>query len=110
MRLSTKQIFVALLAATATTCAAEPTEEPSWRKLMFSFESVKPTDFIHLGDDGVLRHFNQSGAVLNFAPLSPQQISQALSDTSSRDTEADKEHFPKYSKVWMVVPSRILPS
>ncbi|PKX90129.1 uncharacterized protein P174DRAFT_289479 [Aspergillus novofumigatus IBT 16806] len=68
-------------------------KEPSWRDLMSSFESTDPTDFIHLGDDGVLRHFNESGAILNYAPLSPQQISQALSDTSSRDTAEDKGHF-----------------
>lgn len=60
---------------------------------MSSFESTNLTDFIHLGDDRVLRHFNESGAVLNYAPLSPQQISQALSDTSSRDTLENKEHF-----------------
>ncbi|KAE8312841.1 hypothetical protein BDV41DRAFT_577269 [Aspergillus transmontanensis] len=79
--------------ATAATCAATPTEEPSWRDLMRSFEIVNPTDFIHLGDDGVLRHFNESGTVLNYAPLSPQQITQMLSDTSSLDTEAEKEHL-----------------
>jgi hypothetical protein len=65
---------------------------------MSSFESTNPTDFIHLGDDGVLRHFNESDAVLNYAPLSPQQISQALSDTSSRDTKEDKEHLSQVFK------------
>ena len=61
---------------------------------MYSFEDVNPADFFHLGDDGVLRHFNESGAVLNYAPLSPQQISQALSDTSSSlDTAEKKEHL-----------------
>ncbi|KAF7169058.1 hypothetical protein CNMCM5623_001890 [Aspergillus felis] len=97
MRLTIEHIFAALLAAAAT-CAAAPTDEPSWRDLMSSFESINPTDFIHLGDDGVLRHFNESGAVLNYAPLSPQQISQALSDTSSRDTEEDKEHLSQVFK------------
>ncbi|GFF37923.1 lactobacillus up-regulated protein [Aspergillus lentulus] len=92
MRLTIKEIFSALHAAAAT-CAAAPTEEPSWRDLMSSFESTNLTDFIHLGDDRVLRHFNESGAVLNYAPLSPQQISQALSDTSSRDALEDKERF-----------------
>lgn len=60
---------------------------------MYSFENANPTDFFHLGDDGVLRHFNKSGAVLNYAPLSPQQISQSLSDTSSLDTAEKKQHF-----------------
>ncbi|KAK6824129.1 hypothetical protein RU639_004921 [Aspergillus parasiticus] len=92
MRLSVQKMFTALV-ATAATCAATPTEEPSWRDLMRSFEIVNPTDFIHLGDDGVLRHFNESGTVLNYAPLNPQQITQMLSDTSSLDTEAEKEHL-----------------
>lgn len=61
--------------------------------LLASFETAKPTDFFHLGDDGVLRHFNESGAVLEYAPLSPQQISQALSDTSSLNTAEEKEHL-----------------
>ena len=61
--------------------------------MLVSFENANPTDFFHLGDDGVLRHFNESGAVLNYAPLSPQQISQALSDTSSLNTAEEKEHL-----------------
>lgn len=65
---------------------------------MYSFESANSTDFFHLGDDGVLRHFNESGAVLNYAPLSPQQISQSLSDTSSLDAAEKKEHLSQVFK------------
>lgn len=43
--------------------------------------------------DGVLRHFNELGAVLNYEPLSPQQISQSFSDTSSLDAAEKKEHL-----------------
>ncbi|KAE8352572.1 hypothetical protein BDV28DRAFT_148924 [Aspergillus coremiiformis] len=93
MRLSIQQILATLVAAAAATCAAVPTEEPSWRDVLFSFENANPTDFFHLGNDGVLRHFSESGRVLNYAPLSPQQISQALSDTSSFSTAEEKEHL-----------------
>lgn len=62
-------------------------------EVLFSFEGANPTDFFHLGDDGVLRHFNESGTVLNYAQLSPPQISQALADTSSINTAEEKDHI-----------------
>ncbi|KAB8204089.1 hypothetical protein BDV34DRAFT_226830 [Aspergillus parasiticus] len=92
MRLSITRNFAILLAAAAT-CAAAPIEEPSWRDLLRSFQSA-PTDFLHLGDDGVLRHFNESGAVLNYTTLSPQQISRTLY-TSSLNTAEEEEYLSR---------------
>ncbi|PIG84411.1 hypothetical protein AARAC_002339 [Aspergillus arachidicola] len=89
MRLFITRIFAALAAAAAATGAAAPTEEPAWRDLLHSFQSA-PIDFFHLGDDGVLQHFNESGTVLNYTTLSPQQISQALYTSSLNNVEEEE--------------------
>jgi hypothetical protein len=55
---------------------------------MSSFKSVNPTNFKHLGDNGFPRHFHELGTIINYAPLNPQQIIQALSETSSHDIKS----------------------
>ncbi|KAE8150834.1 hypothetical protein BDV25DRAFT_139429 [Aspergillus avenaceus] len=95
MHFPIQKVLTTLIAAAALCAATLTNEQTPWKEVLHSFKNANPTDFFHLGDDGVLRHFTRTGIVLDYAQLSPQQISQSLADSSSRYTAEENEHLAR---------------